>query len=227
MIKLAQEGKKCASLLPVRYRDLWRPGVQVTYTWGKGYKSFCCTQPPPYTGCSWLVFSIDVLSSAKHVARNSHGNSLGFPFFCNGNCAAGKTPIATDTFLCITGASFFCCDSPGTSVRIPCQCCAEQGANNRLQNNPALIGFSNLVSLWKNNPTCVGVPRAVTKRQSNNGKLTLAQELTFLGILTTIFKSQNGLQGPTPLQTAQLAEYHQNMNPILGVDPLVRSLSEA
>lgn len=104
------------------------------------------------------------------------------------------------------------------------QYCFEQWLTTRLQNNPALIEFSNLVSLWKNNPTCAGVPRAVTKRQSGNGKLTLAQELTFLGILTTIFKSKNGLQGQTPLQTAQLAEYHQNMNPILGIDPLVRSL---
>lgn len=105
------------------------------------------------------------------------------------------------------------------------QCCFEQGLTKRHQSNPALIEFSNLVSLWKNNPTCAGVPRAVTKRQSGNRKLTLAQELTFLGILTTIFKSKNGLQGQTPLQTAQLAEYHQNMNPILGIDPLVRSLS--
>ena len=95
---------------------------------------------------------------------------------------------------------------------------------NRSKNNPALIEFSNLVSLWKNNPTCAGGPRAVTKkRQSGKGKLTIAQELTFLGILTTIFKNSNSLQGQSPLQTAQLAEYQQNMNPILGVDPLVRS----
>ena len=90
--------------------------------------------------------------------------------------------------------------------------------------DPALNEFSNLVSLWKNNPTCAGGPRAVTKkRQSSQGKLTIAQELTFLGILTTIFKNNNGLQGQTPLQTAQLAEYQQNMQPILGVSPLVRS----
>ena len=93
------------------------------------------------------------------------------------------------------------------------------------QNNPALTEFSSLVSLWKNNPTCAGGPRAVTKkRASGNGKLTLAQELTFLGILTTIFKSQNGMQGQTPLQTAQLNEYHQNMRPLLGVDPTVQIL---
>lgn len=89
--------------------------------------------------------------------------------------------------------------------------------------DPALKEFSNLVSLYKNNPTCAGGPRAVTKRrQSGQGTLTIAQELTFLGILTTIFKNNNGLQGQTPLQTAQLAEYQQNMQPILGVGPLVR-----
>ena len=94
--------------------------------------------------------------------------------------------------------------------------------------DPALNEFSNLVSLWKNNPTCAGGPRAVTKkRQSGQGMLTIAQELTFLGILTTIFKSNNGLQGQTPLETAQFAEYQQNMQPILGVGPLVRPPTRA
>ena len=87
--------------------------------------------------------------------------------------------------------------------------------SNRSKNNPALIEFSNLVSLWKNNPACAKSPRAVTKkRQSGQGKLTVAQGLTFLGTLTTIFKNNNGLQGQSPLQTAQLAEYKQNMKDV-------------
>ena len=67
-----------------------------------GYKSFCCPDPPPYTGCDWYY----------------HGNKFfgSVPGFCGGGCPDGKYPIASDPFLCITGAGLYCCDSPKQEV---------------------------------------------------------------------------------------------------------------
>jgi len=38
------------------------------------------------------------------------------PFNCNGKCASGKTPIATDPSGCLSGTSYFCCDDPTVST---------------------------------------------------------------------------------------------------------------
>ncbi|KAK7029911.1 putative class V chitinase [Favolaschia claudopus] len=79
----------------------------VTTTWGQGgeqpcslsgVKSYCCTQPPPFTGCEW----------------NKHGDDNSFfqnPFVCQGKCPAGKQLIATDIGSCIWGSQAFCCDT--------------------------------------------------------------------------------------------------------------------
>ena len=52
----------------------------------KGYKSFCCTQPPPFAGCSWTG--------------------------CSSGCPSGKQTVATDSNLCILPGKtrYFCCD---------------------------------------------------------------------------------------------------------------------
>ncbi|KAJ6559056.1 putative class V chitinase [Mycena vulgaris] len=80
--------------------------VLVTTTWGQGgeqpcntgTKSYCCTQPPPFTGCVW----------------NKHGDDNSFfqnPFVCQGKCPAGKQLVATDIGSCIWGSQAFCCDT--------------------------------------------------------------------------------------------------------------------
>jgi hypothetical protein len=52
-------------------------------------QSFCCDQPPPYTGCDWYYHG---------------GNFLGqIPFQCTGTCPAGKAVIATDPSGCWSG----------------------------------------------------------------------------------------------------------------------------
>ncbi|KAJ7209087.1 putative class V chitinase [Mycena rebaudengoi] len=78
-----------------------------TTTWGQGgeqpcsltgVKSYCCTQPPPFTGCVW----------------NKHGDDTSFfqnPFICQGKCPAGKQLVATDIGSCIWGSQAFCCDT--------------------------------------------------------------------------------------------------------------------
>ncbi|KAJ7653279.1 putative class V chitinase [Mycena polygramma] len=78
----------------------------VTTTWGQGgeqpcntgTKSYCCTQPPPFTGCVW----------------NKHGDDNSFfqnPFVCQGKCPAGKQLVATDIGSCIWGSQAYCCDT--------------------------------------------------------------------------------------------------------------------
>ncbi|GFF87212.1 chitotriosidase-1 [Aspergillus udagawae] len=64
-----------------------------------GYKSFCCTKPPPFTGCGW--------TSKEHPWLH--------PFTCPKGCPAGKQIIAQDpsqTSFCDSGSSFYCCDLP-------------------------------------------------------------------------------------------------------------------
>ena len=71
----------------------------------QGFKSLCCSQPPPYKNCNWQ--------------RHDNSWNLGFPLFCATRCPPGKTPIATDNEGCVSGASLFCCDAPTASVRPP------------------------------------------------------------------------------------------------------------
>ncbi|KAF7342007.1 putative class V chitinase [Mycena venus] len=78
----------------------------VTTTWGQGgeqpcntgTKSYCCTQPPPFTGCVWN----------KHGDDNSIFQN---PFVCQGKCPAGKQLVATDIGSCIWGSQVYCCDT--------------------------------------------------------------------------------------------------------------------
>ena len=69
----------------------------------QGFKSLCCSQPPPYQNCVWQ--------------RHDNSWNFGFPLVCATQCQPGKTPIASDPEFCITGASLFCCDAPTVSVR--------------------------------------------------------------------------------------------------------------
>ncbi|KAL8671161.1 MAG: hypothetical protein Q9168_004338 [Polycauliona sp. 1 TL-2023] len=67
-----------------------------------GYKSLCCTQPPPYQNCQWY----------------KHGDSIanfGNPFSCSGKCPSGKQMIASDVGTCFYGYQVYCCDSPATA----------------------------------------------------------------------------------------------------------------
>lgn len=64
-----------------------------------GYKSFCCTKPPPFQDCEW--------TSKEH--------SFLHPFTCPGGCPAGKQIIAQDPSklsFCDSGSAFYCCDAP-------------------------------------------------------------------------------------------------------------------
>ncbi|KAF2154797.1 glycoside hydrolase family 18 protein [Myriangium duriaei CBS 260.36] len=64
-----------------------------------GYKSLCCTKPPPFTGCGW--------TSKEHPWLH--------PFTCPAGCPEGKQIIATDPSkagLCDSGSSYYCCDAP-------------------------------------------------------------------------------------------------------------------
>lgn len=83
---------------------------ELTYSgWGAGgeepcatgYKSLCCTQPPPYQNCQWY----------------KHGDSfanIGNPFSCSGKCPAGKQMIASDIGSCFSGYQVYCCDAPAS-----------------------------------------------------------------------------------------------------------------
>lgn len=66
---------------------------------GSGYKSFCCTKPPPFHNCEW--------TSKDHPWLQ--------PFTCPTGCPAGKQIIANDPSklsFCFSGSAYYCCDAP-------------------------------------------------------------------------------------------------------------------
>ena len=65
-----------------------------------GYKSLCCTQPPPFDRCDW---------TGKHL-------TLKVQLQCQTGCASGKQTVATDPSWCDTGSNYFCCDQPPGSI---------------------------------------------------------------------------------------------------------------
>ena len=72
-----------------------------------GFKSLCCSDPVPYTGCAWYQqghqwadWIFDWIPGSKR---------------CKGECPTGKVPIAADSTGCWFGTtSYFCCDDPNT-----------------------------------------------------------------------------------------------------------------
>lgn len=68
-----------------------------------GYKSFCCTKPPPFSHCAW--------TSKDHPWLH--------PFTCSAGCPPGQEIIATDPTkagICDSGSSYYCCDAPTKDV---------------------------------------------------------------------------------------------------------------
>ncbi|KAL9044152.1 MAG: hypothetical protein Q9214_002690, partial [Letrouitia sp. 1 TL-2023] len=179
-----------------------------------GYKSLCCSQPPPYNNCNWQ--------------RHDNSWNFGLPLFCATRCPAGKTPIASDTEFCITGASLFCCDAPARSP------------------DPAESTVHNYLQSFHDNPTCSGT-RALSKRdafidskdldndlidsdanrtaidaafailkQRQSTKLTNTQEIALMSALTTAFISlRSGAQ--TQLASSITQDFDQNIGPLLGL----------
>lgn len=65
-------------------------------------KVFCCTDPPPYTGCDW------------YTKGDQDPPPSPRPAHCDGKCPSGKTLVATDD-MCFTGGTrAFCCDPAHT-----------------------------------------------------------------------------------------------------------------
>ena len=81
-----------------------------------GYKSYCCNQPAPYTGCAWSDndMSYDYWPPLQSYRIVPIGNHV-----CSGTCPVGQVIVAADSSTCSKGTTaYFCCDNP-TAVNNP------------------------------------------------------------------------------------------------------------
>ncbi|ESK89422.1 class v [Moniliophthora roreri MCA 2997] len=79
-----------------------------------GFKSFCCEKENPYNdaNCAWYQARSSWVDWAFAI--------LPIDYKCQGECPAGKTPIAADSTGCIGGTrSYFCCDSSQSQNTAP------------------------------------------------------------------------------------------------------------
>ncbi|KAF2134779.1 glycoside hydrolase family 18 protein [Dothidotthia symphoricarpi CBS 119687] len=151
-----------------------------------GFKSWCCKDPPPWTGCEW------------HGARgtwkewaNAFLPLLGHgPFLtdCSATCPSGKIVTATDATACRSGTySLLCCDDPNVQdIPVPSKvdiCCTPYGGNQASTpdgEGPGTFCESNYFDLHCN--TC---DAGLLKERTLDGILTTdvtISNTTFLGL---------------------------------------------
>ncbi|KAF3912491.1 Chitotriosidase-1 [Dactylellina cionopaga] len=100
-----------------------------------GWKSLCCTQPPPYTNCGWY-------KSAKWYDW--------FFALCDGTCPSGKTVVAIDPWAagCTgwgTGPGAYCCDPPNAPG---------SNSNPTQPTDPTLVEWETSVKGWLSTGVC-------------------------------------------------------------------------
>lgn len=178
-----------------------------------GYKSFCCPDPPPYTGCDWYY----------------HGNKFfgSVPGFCGGGCPDGKYPIASDPFLCITGAGLYCCDSPKQEVASLTPLFFF-GVANDIKPDPAQSTVHNLLNTFKNDPTCSAGERAFSKRgidydatypiEARAGQiLSPTQETTLITALTAMALAIRNGNGGSSQQLSVKTDFESTLGSTLNL----------
>jgi len=88
-------------------------GGQQSCSYNGGFKSLCCKDPVPWTGCKWRAGSTTWVQWEKLLVGPIGNLFFDFSTECKTGCEPGETTVATDGWGCRSGTySYFCCSDP-------------------------------------------------------------------------------------------------------------------
>lgn len=87
-------------------------GGQQSCSFNGGFKSYCCSNPSPWTKCSWKTGNVKWKEWESAIA-GALNLFISFQTDCKTGCDPGQVTVATDSFACKSGTySYYCCDNP-------------------------------------------------------------------------------------------------------------------
>ncbi|GAO19284.1 hypothetical protein UVI_02063400 [Ustilaginoidea virens] len=88
-------------------------GGQKSCLYNGGFKSYCCSNPPPWNKCQWRSGHTTWVQWKELIAGPLLSALLDFSVDCKTGCEPGEVTVATDSFGCRSGTySYYCCADP-------------------------------------------------------------------------------------------------------------------